>query len=423
MKFAGYSFIFTLLISLNLFAAKLNTQCTKDAVTGVVQGLNNNIPYTIASVTKLYTTHWAISRLGPRYRYETLVHITPLGPNLFDVHLEGSLFPYFDRTNFQFLIGELNKLNVSKINFLTYDEFFSYASDMRTNSLLAHGDDDLTSIEIMKDLREDTSTINDNLTALNAKALALENIALPRTLSLSIKDIHALRRKDFQPTDQTKTFKLRSTELYRTLKELNRNSHNYAAETVFEKLYLNENYKEFIIGRLGLPASEIDVYNGSGYPTIINGVKVYNEASCRATVEVMADLRKTLLTAGFDFKDIASVAGKDSAADGMSTVTQLYGADETNGTFIGKTGTVADTVALAGMVSTLNENLFFGTSFHTANSPADRKIAYNKIKDWLITGLIKNKQKGDLDRYMPKAFLAFDKQSSLELVPANETLN
>ncbi|MGZ3690715.1 MAG: D-alanyl-D-alanine carboxypeptidase [Pseudobdellovibrio sp.] len=423
MKLYSSGFILAFFISLNLFAAKLNTQCTKDAATGLVQGLNNNVPYTIASVTKLFTTHWAIHRLGPTYRYETLIHVTPLGPQIYDVHIEGAMFPYFDRTNFQFLVGELNKIGVSQIHYLTYDEFFSYASDMRTNAMLTHTDDDVTANEIMKDLREDTKTINKDLIAFNAKALALEKLTLPKTLSLTIKDIHPLARQDFRPTAQTKTYKLRSTEIYRTLKELNRNSHNYAAETIFNKLALTEQYRKFIDDQLGLPQEEINLYNGSGYPVVVNNQKLYNQASCRAVVEVLADLRKTLIADGFELKDVAAVAGKDSAADGLSTVTQLYGADQTDGSMMGKTGTVSDTVALAGMISTLNENTYFGTSFSTANTTADRKTSYDKIKDWLINVLIKDKPKGDLDKYVPKAYMAFDKASSLELIGTGEYLN
>ena len=412
--------VFLILISFQALAARLNTQCTMNIETGAVEGLNIRKQNTIASVSKLFTTHWAINRLGAQYRFETLIHITPLGPQMFDVHIQGSLFPYFDRTNYQFLIGELNRLGVSQINYLTYDEQFAYASDMRTDALLAHSDDDITAIEIMKDLRQDTETINNNLAALNAKALAVENLTLPKKLTLSIKDIHPLRSNEFRPTAQTKTFKLRSNELYRVLKEFNRNSHNFAADLIFAKLRLNEGYHNFIANQIPSIKSELTFYNGSGYPMFINGNKVYNSASCYATLEVMADLKRTLESQGFNFQDVAAVAGKDSSADGLSTVTQLYGADQTNGTLIGKTGTVATTVALSGMISTDNENLLFSTNYAVANSAADRRTAYANIKNWIISSLIKDKRKSELNTYRPKTFLAFDKQSQLTPAQANE---
>jgi D-alanyl-D-alanine carboxypeptidase len=414
MRAISYLFSSIIFLScLQLNAAKLNTQCTKNPVTGVVEGLNANTSYTIASVSKIFTTHWAVSQLGADYRYPILIHVTPVAAGQIDVHMEGSLFPYFDRTMFQFLIGELNKLGVKAIHYLTYDENLLYASDVRTNALLAHGDYVMSTDEIMKDLRRDTTTINQNLSALNARALALENLVLPNTLTLTIKDIHYLAKKSFTKTAQTKTYTLTSSPLHRNLKEMNRNSHNFVAEMIFRKLSQDFGYDTFFRVKFPfIPADEVKIYNGSGYPVVINGNKTYNEASCRTVVEVMSDMRNTLLKQGLEFKHIMAVAGKDAAADGDSTVTQIYGANETNGALIAKTGSVADTIALAGMISTADETTFFHTSFDTENTPADRQQAYGKIKDWLINRL-KGKKKSDLDQYVPKSFLPFDKSSPL----------
>lgn len=395
------------------FAAKLNTQCTKNAASGVVEGLNIEKPFTIASVSKVFATHWAIVKLGPQYRHSTRVHVTPLEDDIYDVHLSGVMFPYFDKTMYQYFISELNKLGVNKINYLTYDENFIYASEMRTNALLAHGNDTQTPIEIMRELRRDTTNINVGLAALSAKAKALENVTIPRSLSLTIRDIHHKQRSEYQPSGSTVTYEFKSTELHRILKELNRNSHNYASDLIFGRLMLLEDFGEFITSRLNVPANEFSIYNGSGYPVFINEQKYYNEASCRVIVEMMADLRQEMVKGGLEFKDIMSVAGKDSDADGRSTVSQIYGSDKTNGALIAKTGTVNNTIALAGMVSTENENVFFHTSFGTENTPADRQVAYGKIKDWIINGLIKDKKKSNLDKYIPKTFLPFDRSSAL----------
>ena len=395
------------------FATKLNTQCTKNSVSGVIEGLNIEKPFTIASVSKVFATHWAIVKLGPQYRYSTRVHVTPLEDDIYNVHLSGVLFPYFDKTVYQYLISELNRLGVNKINFLTYDENFIYSSDMRSNAMLAHSNKTQTTVEIMRELRKDTTNINVGLAALSAKAKALENVKMSRSLSLTIRDIHYVPRVDFQTAGSTVTYEFKSTELHRTLKELNRNSHNYATDLIFNRLSLIENFNDFLTARLNVPINEFSIYNGSGYPVFINEQKLYNEASCRVIVEMMADLRQEMLKGGLEFKDIMSVAGKDSDADGRSTVSQIYGSDKTNGALIAKTGTVNNTIALAGMVSTENENVFFHTSFATDNTPADRQLAYGKIKDWIINGLIKDKKKSNLDKYIPKTFLAFDRGSSL----------
>lgn len=401
----------------------LNTQCTKSNLGGQIEGININTPYTIASVTKVFTTHWAVARLGARYRFKTAVHVTPVTKNIYDVHFEGALFPYFDKLMFQFFIGELNRIGVRHINKLTYDENFLYASDVRYNRMLAHGNDDQDIIEIMKDLRKDTQAINVGLANLNARALALENMRLPAQLIIRINDILFLQKKDFQPISTTTTLYLSSSELARNLKEMNRNSNNYVADKIFSRLANVEKYTDFILTRLfSIRPDEVKLLNGSGYPIFNNADKVYNEGSCAAVLEMLADLRQILQLAGLNLQDVLPVAGKDTLDDGVSTVTQIYASDLTNGALLGKTGSVMDTIALAGLIVTENENLFFQTSFHVDNTPADRLSAYSKIKDWLVY-LLKDKKKSELDQYQPKAYLPFDNRSQLRKVDPMKILN
>lgn len=419
------SFLLILLFStMTLARTSLNTQCTKNDSNGQIEGININIPYTIASVSKVFTSHWAVARLGPKYRFPTNLHLTPISKNIYDLHIEGSLFPYFDKTMYQFLVGELNKLGVWKINNLTYDENFLYSTNVRTSPTLAHGNDDQDTIEIMKELRRDTIALNDGLTALNAKALAVENLQLPVALSISINDIHYLDKTQFQPTAETVSFSLRSSELYRNLKEMNRNSNNFVADRLFRRLSKNENYIDFILNRLvTVRADEIKLYNGSGFPVFINSNKLYNEASCAAIIEMMADLKQSMLNTGLDIKDVMSVAGKDSVEDGNSTVTQIYGSELTSGTLIAKTGSVLGTITLAGLVVTANENIYFQTSFKVDNNPEDRATAYSKIRDWISNELIKDKKKSDLNSYQPKIFLPFDSGSQLKRINSFKLLN
>jgi hypothetical protein len=185
----------------------------------------------------------------------------------------------------------------------------------------------------MRELRRDTTNINVGLAALSAKAKALENVTIPRSISLTIRDIHYKPRSEFQSAGSTVTYEFKSVELHRVLKELNRNSHNYASDLIFSRLTLLEDFGSFITTRLNVPANEFSIYNGSGYPVFINEQKLYNEASCRVIVEMMADLRQEMIKGGLEFKDIMSVAGKDSDGDGRSTVSQIYGSDKTNGGF------------------------------------------------------------------------------------------
>ncbi len=410
-------------ISLIIFAAfealagtALNTQCTKVNAGGLIEGMNINTPYTVASVTKVFTSHWAIARLGLRYRFPTIVHITPLPNKIFDVHVEGANYPYFDKDMYQFFVGELNRIGVKHVNKLTFDENFNYATDVRYDPMLAHGGNDQNTIQIMKDLRKDSTNINAGLARMNAKAMTIEKLKLPATLALKVNDIHFLEKREFNAAANTVSLYLPSSELSRNLKEMNRNSNNFVADRLFKMLSVKENYLDFISTRLlAVRPDEMALLNGSGYPVFVNGAKVYNKASCAAVLEMMSDLRNSVRQAGSDLQDILPVAGKDTAEDGISTVTQLYGSAVSSGVLLGKTGSVLDTVALAGLIVTENENLFFQTSF-AVDTPEDRTVAFNKIKTWITNELIKNKKKSALDQYVPKAFLPFDGKSQLRKI-------
>lgn len=402
-----------------LAGTALNTQCTKVNAGGPIEGMNINTAYTVASVTKVFTSHWAIARLGLKYRFPTIVHITPLPNKTFNVHFQGANYPYFDKDMYQFFVGELNRIGVKHVNKLTYDENFNYASDVRYDPMLAHGNDSQTSEQIMKDLRKDSVNINAGLVRLNAKAMTIENLKLPAKLTLRVNDIHFLEKSSFSSTATTVSLYLPSSELSRNLKEMNRNSNNYVADRFFKMLSVKENYIDFILSRLiTVRADEVAFLNGSGYPVLVNGNKVYNKASCAAVLEMMSDLRNTVMQAGFGLQDILPVAGKDTVEDGNSTVTQLYGSSVSNGVLLGKTGSVLDTVALAGLIVTENENLFFQTSF-AVDTPEDRGVAFSKIKTWITNVLIKDKKKSALDQYVPKAFLPFDKNSQLRKIESN----
>jgi serine-type D-Ala-D-Ala carboxypeptidase/endopeptidase (penicillin-binding protein 4) len=323
------------------------------------------------------------------------------------VHIEGDNYPYFDRVMFQFLISELNRLNITKINDLTYDENFQYTSVVKETRPSG-------AQLITQELRRDTQSINTSLNTLSAKLLTLENIHIPTQLNISIKDIHALSKNKFTKSPNTLVYTMASSEMARTLKEMNRNSNNFTADTLFTKLSTQEKFTDFLLTRTKVPKNEVQFYNGSGYPIITDNGKIYNKASCNAVVEVLSDLKLTLSQLGMGLQDVMAVAGKDSAGDGDSTLTTHYGSDFTSGAVIAKTGTVGDTLSLAGMVITPNQNIFFHTSFKYNGTALDKDQSYIAIRKW-IEGILKVNSAGHpLEEYRPRTFLPFDQGSFLQ---------
>ena len=167
--------------------AKIITQCSSVGTNGSILGSSNlNTKYPIASVSKVFTSLWALVKVGGTYRYPTQVYITKLNNGSHDVHLRGSVFPYFDRTMFYFLIGELNKRGITKIQNLTYDENFEYGSVIRNNKDLAHKNGSQSETEIMRELRSDVTNLKVNYTKFLKTIQPLIKIALPTSVALSL---------------------------------------------------------------------------------------------------------------------------------------------------------------------------------------------------------------------------------------------
>ncbi len=385
--------------------ARLITNCSAEGANGDLKGSSNmHASMPIASVSKVFTSLWAAERLGLNYRFPTQVYLTKLSDGTHNVHLRGSAFPYFDRVMFYFLIGELNKRGVKAINELTYDENFEYASVVRTKADLVHQNGEQSETEIMRELRADITGLKTRYSQYVSRTQSLvPEMKLPKSVSLTVKNIAAQSMKVFNAAKADSSFILRSSELHRTLKELNRNSHNFAADKVFERLARTEKFDSYMTKMVGAADKEFDFYNGSGYPEIVDGRKVYNSASCRTVVEVMKRLTKVATDQGKGLRYILPVAGSDASADGNSTVTNIYLTNNTDDSLLAKTGTISQSVSLAGAALTQDGVVYF----HATSSTKD----YTSIRNFLSSIIKTNGGKDPLDNYKARAFVPFDENS------------
>lgn len=392
--------------------AAINTHCELKEADGKVSGIRPDKAYTIASVSKVFTSFWAISKLGPFYRFPHTVYVTPVSGDSYDVHIAGSKFPYFDKSMLQYLVSELNRNNIKHINTLSYDESFEYATNIRTNGGLVHNNKSINLSQVQQQLTRDLSKIQTGYSALVQKSAIIDQVKLLPSISLRVSKVKHISKNNFQFSGNTNAFIFKSSELYRILKELNRNSHNYAADTIFDKLSETGKFSDFMKRSLNIGSDEIIFYNGSGYPDESGPKKLYNKASCRSVVEMMNALRKIMIKNGLTFKDIMPVAGMDASEDGNSTVTTLYGKTAGHGALLAKTGTVADIIALAGLMSTSEGNIYFHTSFNTSDNYGGRAQAYNGIRE-ILNREFKQNGKDTFDGFKAKAFLSFDSESKL----------
>lgn len=398
--------------------ASVNSQCFfRSRTNSKVQGVRVDQRYKIASVSKIMTSHWAVATLGPNYRFKTGVMVDSSDPQAINVHLAGDMNPYFDLQMLQNLVSELNRLGVTRVQKLTFDENFYYGSSIRFDRYLAHSNGVISSIETGKSLRRDLAQISGGYSLTLAKAQALYGMKLSDNARLSVKEIGFRSSQDYRPNSVVKIFTLASAPLHRFLKEMNRNSNNYVADLIFKKLGDQGAYRNFIKHRLKYDESQVRFVNGSGYPVLRNEEKIYNEASCGATVQVLIDLKQILIKEQLDLEDVLPVAGVNAQGE-VSTVSRIYNTGNTRGALIAKTGTINDTISLAGMISAEEGDIFFGIFYKINGTKREVYQAYEGIRN-LIEKWTKEFGGKDSIDYKAVAFLPFDKDSVLH--PVNDT--
>lgn len=407
------------LCGLNSYAkVRLNTQCSfRPNGSEEVQGVRVNERFKIASLSKIFTSYWAVATLGPDFRFKTFVHIvSPESETLAkrgykDIHIQGGMSPYFSIHSLQFLVAELNKLGVSKINVLSFDENFKYSTNIVDNKNLTGTGAQITSESSLAYLKKDVKQIS-HLYEINRKQSKQNlNIELPTNLKLEVKSVVYLPSTHFEKPRDAKSFQMLSAPLAVLLKEMNRNSHNYTADLIFNFLGGSEKFETFMAQRLGYGVNQVQFVNGSGYP--LGGV--YNEATCEVIVRATWDMN-TILKEKYktSLSDVLAVAGVDANERAPSTVTRIYAMEDTTQSLVAKTGTIKNTIALGGSLNTPQGTIYFaslqGVDSHL--NEHDRYGAYNEIRKYLIQQYNKSGGSSTLE-YKTKVFSAFDKKTSL----------
>jgi D-alanyl-D-alanine carboxypeptidase/D-alanyl-D-alanine-endopeptidase (penicillin-binding protein 4) len=379
-----------------------------------LQGKNTESKVEIGSVSKIFTSYWALSVRGASYRFETLVYLRDLGNGFWNVHLKGSRDPYFGKTSLQMIMVDLNQLGIKKIKNLSFDENLKYidtpeseavaiskllTSDPQPNVVrerlmtamerISRGYSDLE-VELKKDLKLDVNQ-NLSMSAENVLFVSQEELASEKSIPTAV-------------------YSYRSVELPKLLKEMNRNSNNYAANNVFESLGGREEFKKFISASMNMTYNDVLMLNGSGdhfYED--DSLGHYNEATCDSIVKVLHALRAKATKLNLKLTDIMAVVGDDSGA-----TVNVYENDFTKDSVVAKTGTVDPGVALAGLASTKDGTFLFASVFGPGDTAAERNAGRGEIDDHLKDLIRKNGGPVKLS-YHQKSFLPFDRSSSLTL--------
>ncbi|WP_413290050.1 D-alanyl-D-alanine carboxypeptidase [Bdellovibrio sp. HCB337] len=396
-------------VGLSTFAqakTTLNSMCyVLDQPGGKIQGDRTEELFEIASVSKVVTAYWAFNKLGPYFRYNTLIHITPVADRLYDVHIQGARDPFWGRQLTHLLFAELNKKGVTKIRYLTFDENLIFRWQVVSDFI-----DTMypSPEEIKNSIRKHITDLSSEYSSTRREAAALK-ITMPRSVSVRVNSVEPLPSAQFTPSANTSTYVLRSSPLYRYVKEMNVVSNNHVADHLFDYLGGVTEFRTFMRQDMNMDSSDIDFVNGSGnsYIRDTNGtaIKEYNKASCDSMIRILIKMDRNLKADNLEMKDVLAVSGTDQG----STLSPRF--DSIPNTLAGKTGTVDPAVTLAGVISTAEGDVYFGV-FMATEDAGDWGTARDEVRE-KVFDLIKRHGGQKRFAYNANKFLPFDEYSGL----------
>lgn len=309
--------------------------------------------FRIASLSKVITTDWAIAKLGPEYRFKTKIYVTPgTKAGNCNLHIEGDMDPYMGREMLTRIFTQLKpKLTAQSCKYIetfSYDQYFPVYLDV-----MKHQKEHDVGWEDPARYFNSTKTKNDLTAFLKIKSGLKGDFS---NIGVVTKD----RYQEYLKGVPAKVFSVKSRPLFMIAKDMNKYSYNYPPNVLFEKLGGVEAYKKFALERMKLDGSDVEMYNGSGYPAIVDGKKMYNLVSCSALVHIMQDLDKTLAaykgTRKFQMADVMAVGGP---GESYSTFKGLYSGGTYDNTMVAKTGSADKAITFGGMLSTADGDMYF----------------------------------------------------------------
>ncbi|HRO67589.1 MAG TPA: D-alanyl-D-alanine carboxypeptidase [Pseudobdellovibrionaceae bacterium] len=355
------------------------------------------------------TSLWSLEKGGEDYRFKTVFKLTPAGGDRYDLHIEGSRDPFFGRESLHFAISEFNKRRITKIRRFSFDENFKFFVNVTSDHVAAshyvtESPRPETVLAQLNSLGSLTSGWNKTLEI--AKTTKTPLIGKAR---FSVDEIRFVPKAEARFSSDTQSFTMKSAPLLRLLKEMNRNSNNHAANQIFEHFGGADRFRAFAATSLGFEDRDLRMLNGSGDRVDLESGAAYNEAGCGTILKILKRLRTDLRRNGKDLQSVLAVSGGDNP----SSVSKLYDNDVTKKSLIAKTGTVNPAITLAGLIKTLDGDIYFMYNVATQGTSGDWKNARSLIRR-KITDLIREHNGGSPVKYSALRFLSVDAQSLFE---------
>lgn len=355
--------------------------CYRDR-TGELYGHNTHEKVTIASVSKLITSLWAIEEMGADYRYPTKFYLKDK-----KLHISGSLDPVYSHGKLFFLLAQLNNQGITELEEITFDKnlrIYTKAERYLGNIL------NVTPARTAANLKDFWNTptwnklkpfYNDfaNMTPQSLK----DHLSLPDTWEGFNMKVGKVSVVEKNPLGEDGLLHL-SPKMERYLKFTNIVSNNYIADQIFEKLGGEEGFDKYFkkiskdFAKSSFPEKEgseplVKMYSGSGLDSKRDGKRVDNYSTCAMTLELVDRLHDKLEDQQVAIQEVVAVPGTD-----LGTFRNRLRSPRLDKTFVAKTGTLFHTSAIAGILFGVKSKVTFGIFHQLTGWKGGAKMVQNK---------------------------------------------
>lgn len=350
-------------------------------------GYRDHKLYPSASVSKVFLSAFALSRLGTDYKFIHDWRLRKNADGTVDAYLNSNFDPVFNIEKVLYTMSHLKKYGVTQIRNL-----YIAKSTRVYLSVLNNPHIELDTIPVSLDQSVDNLKLIFNSSNWgNQTEQARQNVVeyfglqgktidLPNSFSVKnvVLDTNGQAQAAFANATQ---LKIQSTSLFRYLKEINLNSNNYMSDALFALLGGEAGFRQFQKDKLGLESDSLIMKTGSGLPVTVNGERVDNKATCFAILKVMHFIKLVADQASLDLGYILLTAGLDRGTYETDLVI--------NKSVVLKTGRLYEVPALnlAGIVSTQKGLMVFGFLGHDFDNDNENLMIEkrdNLLKDLLL---------------------------------------
>lgn len=368
-------------------------------------GYRDHKLYPSASVSKVFLSAFALSRLGTDYKFMHEWRLRKNSNGTFDAYLNSNFDPVFNIEKALYSMTQLKRYGVTNIRNLYISKstrvYLSVLSNphIELDSVPVSLDQSIENLKLIYNSKNWGSQTQGARTNVQEHfELQGKNVDIPSSFLVQnvLLDSNGQAAASFA---NATVLNIQSTSLFRYLKEINLNSNNYMSDALFALMGGESAFRQFQKEKLGLGLDSLIMKTGSGLPVSINGDRVDNKATCFSILKVMHFIKLIADQAQLDLGYILLTAGIDRGTYETDLVI--------NKSVVLKTGRLYDvpTLNLAGIVSTQKGLMVFSFLGHDFSNEDEAEMLYKR--DSLLKDLLNYYKEKPLFKTLPQNEIFF----------------